>query len=98
MSTFDPRSGKTIDETNGRDDLPADAVSLGVDRDGAIHLFSRSTNMVTVIDTADRVEQYELRFYSVVAWVTVIAQERGWRTLHEAEMFVEILAESAESQ
>lgn len=84
--------------TTDKIDVPTDAVVLGTDGHGATHLFSRSTNTVTVVDTPDLVDRYDLSTHSVVAWVTITAQEWGWHDLPNAEMFVEILAENVRSQ
>lgn len=97
MSKFNPRSDKTTDKTNGRLELPTDAVVLGTDGDRATHYYSRSTNTVTVIDTADLVHYHDLGTHSLVAWVTIIAQECGWRDLRNAEWFLEILADTVGS-
>lgn len=94
MRESDPRSEEATDKTDSRLDVPADAVVLGKDRHGATHFFSRDTNTVTVVDTIDLIQRYDLSSHSLVTWVTVIAQECGWRDLSNAEMFVEILADT----
>ena len=98
MREFDPRSERATDKTDSRLDVPTDAVVLGRDRDGATHFFSRSTNTITVVGTLDLNQRYDLSAHSLATWVTVIAQECGWRNLSNAEMFVEILAETVEVQ
>lgn len=94
MREFDPRSGRTIDRTDSRLDIPADAVVLGRDRQGALHLFSRNTRSITVVDTAELIQRYDLTSHSLDTWVTIIAQDPGWRDLYNAEMFLEILADT----
>jgi hypothetical protein len=94
MREFDPRSERATDKTDSRLNVPADAVVLGTDRHGATHFFSRRTDTVTVVDTVDLVQRYDLSSHSLATWVTVIAQECGWHDLSNAEMFVKILAES----
>lgn len=98
MPDFDPRSGKTTDMTDSHLDVPTDAVALGTDGHGATHLFSRSTQTITVVDTAEVIDRYDLDTHSLVAWVTITAHDYGWDDLHNAEMFVEILAESVSPQ
>lgn len=94
MREFDPRSERATDKTDGRVDIPADAVVLGRDRQGALHLFSRNTRTITVVDTAELIQRYDLSSHSLDTWVTIIAQDPGWRDLYTAEMFLEILADS----
>lgn len=94
MREFDPRSERATDKTNGRVDLPTDAVVLGRDRQGALHLFSRDMRTITVLDTPESVQRYDLSSHSLDTWVTIIAQDPGWRDLSNAEMFVEILADT----
>lgn len=77
-------------------DIPTDAVVLGTDRQGTIHLFSRSTDTILLVETTDLIERVDLSAHSLVAWITITAQECGWRELRNAEMFVEILAENVE--
>lgn len=94
MYTSNSRSETIADTTDSRPDIPTDAVVLGIDRQGATHLFSRGTETVILVATTDLIERFDLSNHSLASWVTITAQECGWRDLRDAEMFVEILADT----
>ena len=94
MNSYPIWSETTTDKTNGRLELPADASVLGTDRRRAIHYYSRATNQIVVVDTADLVNRYDLSRHSLLTWVTYIALECGWHDLDDAEWFLDRLAEA----
>jgi hypothetical protein len=67
---------------------------LGTDRRRASHYYSRATNQIVVVDTADLVTRYDLGRHSLLTWVTYVALECGWYELDDAEWFVDRLAEA----
>lgn len=67
---------------------------LGTDRRRATHYYSRATNQVVVVATADLVNRYNLGRHSLLTWVTYIALNCGLHALDDAKWFLELLAEA----
>jgi hypothetical protein len=70
--------------------LPSDAHRLGIDCEGAVHYFSRIAETVAVIASDDTVQWESLAQRPLQAWISYVADERGWETLRYVDAFADL--------
>lgn len=95
MSTEASESTSPTDKSTVIDDLPTDALPMGVDGADSVHYYTRRDHVVVVETPRGTVERrIELDGRSLTEWIAYVDDERGWATLNYADTFADVLTEA----